>query len=42
MDVMGGGGFGSGRYRFKNRFFLIVIIKAPISMKDSTNSFLLT
>ena len=38
----GGGGFRSGRYKFKTRFFLVVIIKAPISIKNSTNIFLLT
>ena len=33
----GGGGFGSGRYRFKNRFFLVIIIEARISVKNGTN-----
>ena len=38
MDVMGMLGFGSERYRFKNRFFFIVlIIEARISIKNGTN-----
>ena len=37
-------GFGSGRYRLKNRFFSrsLVIVKPPISIKNGTNVFLLT
>ena len=39
MVVVGGGGglLGSGRYRLKNRFFLVIIIEAPISIKNGTN-----
>ena len=33
----GGVGFESGRYRFKNQFFFVIIIEAPISVKNSTN-----
>ena len=41
MDVMGVGGFGSGRYRLKNRFFSrrLVIVKPPVSIKHGTNVF---
>ena len=34
MDVNGGGGFGSGRYRFKNRFCLVVIINSDFNEKQ--------
>ena len=38
-----GGGFGSGCYRLKNKFFSLrlVIVKPPISIKNGTNVFLL-
>ena len=36
-NVKWGWGFESGRYRFKNQFFFVIIIEAPISVKNSTN-----
>ena len=42
MDVMGVGVSGVDVINLKIDFFLVVIIKAPISIKNSTNIFLLT
>ena len=33
----GGEEFGTGRYRFRNRFFFVIITEAQISIKNGTS-----